>query len=346
VPKLVAKTLDDKQIDALLANPATRNPLFLVVALEELRGYGSFERLNQMIAGLPHDGDTVTKLFEKVFERLEKEFNKPLVEFSLRLLACSRRGLNGPELVELTGSLEGEGDDLYPVLRQLRPYFQVRDGLFDFYHMSIRRAVERRYLRWHNEKDQRNPWARWNPDRQPPASDPTEPERETRHHLIDFFKKNQLAPRSVDELPWQLAQLQSWQRLFDLLGDLTIFDAAWQVNEFEVRTAWSLVKTVGGLEPINAYREVLANPANNNRSALWRLALYLQQSGDSAAAVPLWSFLVDHFQRTGNESRLGGCLGNQALILHATGDLDGAMRLNKEQEAIFIPLNVAIEESL
>ena len=56
VPKLVAKTLDDRQIDALLANPATENPLFLMVALEELRGYGSFENLNTLIARLPAHG--------------------------------------------------------------------------------------------------------------------------------------------------------------------------------------------------------------------------------------------------------------------------------------------------
>ncbi len=49
----MAKTLDDEQVDALLANPATRNPLFLMVALEELRGYGSFENLNKLIARLP-----------------------------------------------------------------------------------------------------------------------------------------------------------------------------------------------------------------------------------------------------------------------------------------------------
>ena len=53
VPKLVAKTLDDAQVAALVANPATRNPLYLMVALEELRGYGSFEQLSELIAAFP-----------------------------------------------------------------------------------------------------------------------------------------------------------------------------------------------------------------------------------------------------------------------------------------------------
>ena len=63
-----------------------------------------------------------------------------------------------------------------------------------------------------------------------PPSAPSEPEWETRNCLIDFFETNRLAPRSVDELPWHLAQLPSWKDLFDLLGDLTFFHAAWQAN--------------------------------------------------------------------------------------------------------------------
>ena len=42
VPSISAKSLDPKQIKLLLENPATANPLFLLVALEELRGFGSF----------------------------------------------------------------------------------------------------------------------------------------------------------------------------------------------------------------------------------------------------------------------------------------------------------------
>ncbi len=333
VPRLVAKTLDERQIDALLANPATQNPLFLTVALEELRGYGSFERLNQMIAALPRNGDAVTKLFVQVFVRLEEEFNRPLVERALRLLACSRRGLSGPELVELTRDLGGQADDLYPVLRQLRPYLQVRDGLFDFYHLSIRRAVESRYLLWHAEEDQRDPWARWNPERQPPASPPTEPEKETRRRLIDFFAAD-FTWRSVEELPWQLAQLREWQRLFGVLGDLPFFAAAWEADPFEVRATWSLVKNAGGLEPIEAYRPALADPARQDPGALWRLAQYLEASGYGPAVLPLWSHFVDHFRRSGDDTRLASSLMSRAMILKATGDPDGATRLNGEAEAI------------
>ena len=54
VPSLSAKTLDDVQVDLLLSNPATSNPLFLLVTLEELRGFGSFEQLDRRIVEFPH----------------------------------------------------------------------------------------------------------------------------------------------------------------------------------------------------------------------------------------------------------------------------------------------------
>ncbi len=233
VPKLVAKTLDDRQIDLLLANPATENPLYLMVALEELRGYGSFENLNNLIRRLPRDGDAVTALFEQVFQRLEKEFGKKLLESTLNFIACARRGLTGPELLALTEQDE-TGREVYPLLRQLEPYLQRRDGRYDFYHMSVRRAVERLYLQWEREEDQNDPWLRWQIDRQPPACDPTEPEIAARDRLVEYFLRDRLSARSIDELPWQMAQLRDWQQLFDLLGDLAFFAVAYQTSEWEV----------------------------------------------------------------------------------------------------------------
>jgi serine/threonine protein kinase/tetratricopeptide (TPR) repeat protein len=339
VPRLVAKTLDDTQIDALLDNPATHSPLFLMVVLGELRGYGSYENLNSKIAKLPREGDALRKLFEQVFARLEEEFGEDLVEQTLALLACARRGLSGRELAELTRPLGQQAEELYPLLGQLEPYLQRRQGRYDFYHMSIRRAVEVHYLKWENEEDQHDPWHRWNPDRQPPASEPTEPERKTRHLLIDFLEKDRLSPRAVDELPWQMAQLRSWDRLFELLGDPKFFDAAWQANEFEVRTAWSLVKTAGRLEPIDAYRGLLANSAEHDYDVLGNLASYLVYSGNGESTLPLWSFLIEHFRRMGDDSRLEACLGNQAVILRDTGNLDEAMRLRQEEDSICRRLN-------
>jgi len=122
----------------------------------------------------------------------------------LSLLACARRGLSGHELVELKRHLKEAAGDLYPLLRQLEAYLHRRDGRHDFYQMSIRRAVERHYLKWRAEEDQHDPWLRWDPNRQPLAGDPTEPEVETRDRLIAWFQSERTTARAIDGLPWQM----------------------------------------------------------------------------------------------------------------------------------------------
>lgn len=371
VPKLVAKTLDDKQIDAMLANPATRNPLFLMVALEELRGYGSFERLNEMIAGLPREGDTVTQLFDQVFERLEQEFNKPLVDWTLRLLACSRRGLSGPELVALTRNLGEQAEDLYPVLRQLRPHLHVRRGLFDFYHMSIRRAVEIRYLHWHTEEDQRDPWARWDKERQSPASEPSAPERETRQRLIGFFglvpsgkspkgssigriinqiasafkapgrttptngpDRNELSPRSVAELPWQLSQLRSWRRLCDLLGDVSFFVAAWETDPFDIRRFWTRLESESEFRMRDSYRPVIEAPSRFGTQAKFAIATLMCDAGHLADAMSIFRSMAEHDLASGNLDRYARILAFEANLVADVGNLEEAMAIYRRQEKL------------
>jgi WD40 repeat protein len=53
LPSVFCKSLDDRQKDELLKNQATSNPLFLTVALEELRVFGSFQKLAERIRELP-----------------------------------------------------------------------------------------------------------------------------------------------------------------------------------------------------------------------------------------------------------------------------------------------------
>jgi hypothetical protein len=141
VPSLSAKTLDDDQVRLLLSNPATTNPLFLLVALEELRGFAPYERLNERIADFPREGDTVTAIFTQVIERLREDFDRKLVRKVLRALAAARRGLSERELLDLAEGPEVEisqsKSDLFPILRQLRPYLQHRDAQVDFYHQNL-----------------------------------------------------------------------------------------------------------------------------------------------------------------------------------------------------------------
>jgi hypothetical protein len=222
VPSLSAKTLDADQIRLLLDNPATTNPLFLLVALEELRGFGSYEQLNARIAAFPRAGDTVTAIFTQVIERLEEEFDREVVQTVLSLLACARRGLSEREMQELVAGLAGK-EDLFPVLRQLRPYLLSRAGLTDFYHRNLARAVRERYLG--TEEKQRAAHARMAAyfQGQEYFLESLKEQRQRARRLPPTPRPVNV--RKVDELPWQLYRACAWEKSQQLLTDLLFLAA-------------------------------------------------------------------------------------------------------------------------
>jgi tetratricopeptide (TPR) repeat protein len=309
VPSLSAKALDDRQVQRLLDNPATGNPLYLLVALEELRGFGSFERLDERLATLPRGDDAVTALFTQVLERLEGDFDPRLVRSVLEALASARHGLSERELQELTRHLPAAGD-LFPVLRQLRPYLLNRAGLVDFYHLHLARAVRQRYLA-------------------------TEETRRAGHvRLADYFATREPDARRVAELPWQLARAGQWERLADLLADLPFLDAAWQMGSLEVKAHWARVEAETPRRLAEAYAGVVARPAEHDPDTVTRVATLLADTGHPAAALVLRRYLVDHYRRAGDSTRLAVLLGHLASLLKGQGDLDGALALLAEAEQI------------
>jgi tetratricopeptide (TPR) repeat protein len=309
VPSLSAKSLDDRQVRMLLDNPATGNPLYLLVALEELRGFGSFEHLNERIAALPREGDAVTALFAQVLERLEGDFDPPLVRSVLEALASARHGLAERELQDLTRPLPGAGD-LFPLLRQLRPYLLNRGGLLDFYHVNLARAVGQRYL-------------------------PTEEARLAGHlRLADYFAAREPDTRQVAELPWQLARAGAWDRLADRLGDLRFFDVAWQAGSLDVKAYWAQVEAESPRRLAEAYRGLVEQPAAHDADTVGRVATLLADTGHPAAALALRRHLVERCRQAGDRARLGVVLGHLASLLKGRGDLDGALALLREAEQI------------
>jgi WD40 repeat protein len=217
VPSLSAKTLDDDQVRLLLSNPATANPLFLLAALEELRGFASYERLNERIAAFPREGDTVTAIFTQVIERLTEEFNEKLVETVLTLLASARRGLSERELQELVAGLDG-ADDLFPVLRQLRPHLLSRAGLIDFYHRNLFKAVRELYLPSQDQQRQAHVRLAEYFNAQGYWLESLAEQRERAQRLPSTPRPANV--RKVDELPWQLLQAVLKAQLGHLRDDL------------------------------------------------------------------------------------------------------------------------------
>lgn len=210
VPSLSAKTLDAEQVDLLLENPATTNPLYLLVALEELRGFGSFEELNECIKSFPREGETVSALFQQVIERLETEFGNELVRRVFTLIATARNGLSESELLALTGN-DRQSENLFPVLGQSRPYLQSRGNLIDFFHRGLYKAVRKMYLS-------------------------TEEQQVSAHRCLAAYFQIQLnppnaepwsgdSPRALAELPYHQTMSNSWDELDKTLCNLRFIQA-------------------------------------------------------------------------------------------------------------------------
>lgn len=274
VPSLSAKTLAPAQVQLLLDNPATRNPLFLLVALEELRGFGSYELLNARIATLPSGEDAVEGLFAQVLERLELEFDAGAARTLLSFLASARRGLSERELRELLSPNGSEisnlkSNELFPILRQLRPYLMHRGELLNFFHDGLRLATQHRYLDTtgarHAAHARLAEYFGKQPDylpkggieesldasqgQTPPAVTSTVSTVSTRSTAIPNRRR-------VDELPWQLLRAEQHDGLAAVLEDLFFLEAKIQAGwTFEL--AQDFTEAVGILPAEHSQRRRL-----------------------------------------------------------------------------------------
>ena len=311
VPSLAAKTLSNEQLDLLLSNSATRNPLYLRVALEELRGFGSFGRLAERITRFPEGPEALVELFDQILGRLEDDFEVDLVRSALPLMVLARSGLAEQELETLCRDLAGAGE-LHGLLRHLRPYLRPRGDRLDFAHQAPVEAIERRYLR--SERARRG----------------------LHRRLAEFFAALPRNDRQVHELPWQLAQAADWRRLYELLANPDFLQVAWQEDRYEVQARWAQLERDGGatFRIVEAYRPVLQAPEKCLQSAR-TVAVILEYFGHPSEALAIHEFLVRHYQDVADLDELAKSLGNQAHILWRRGEVEHAMQLYQQQERIF-----------
>jgi tetratricopeptide (TPR) repeat protein len=308
-----AHALSPGQVDRIASAAQAATPLYLSAMLEELRVIGVHEHLDEQIDGYLAAGD-VASLYELILERYEGDYERGrpgLVRKAMSLIWAARRGVSEPELLEMLG----EAGQARPRAHWSPLYIAAdhslisRSGLITFAHDYLRRAVERKYLSTPQEQHAAN----------------------TR--IADYFAQREVDARKIDELPWQLAAAESWQRLHDLLAELSFFEEAWKADQFEVKAYWAKVETQSDLRMVDAYGDLLATPELLGAS-VWYVSILLGDTGHPREATVLREFLIEHYRSIGDRTNLQGCLGNQALILKGRGDLDGAMALHKEAERI------------
>ncbi len=146
--QLYQKRLDHNQLDMLLAKREAASPLYLLIALEQLRTLGTFEKLTTWIRRMP---DSVTRLFDWILQRLEEgvegqeAFGRELVSAYASYVAIGRGGMSERDLEQLCRPVDRQ-NRFWLLHRMLRPYLMHRGELVDFSHSQLRRVVEERYL--------------------------------------------------------------------------------------------------------------------------------------------------------------------------------------------------------
>ena len=267
------------------------------------------------------EAKTISELFDLILQRCEVDFEEQrpgLVKDALSYLWAGRRGLSEAELLDLLGS-DGQPLPQYiwsPLYLALEQSFLDRRGMLGFFHDYIRQAVEDKYLAARDAK--------------------------TNVHTIlaDYFERaDDNSPRKVDELPWQLAQAQNWQRLYDLLAHLDFFQKLCEQSRYDLLAYWAAIESETGLKRITAYRQVADHPDRFDLHLLNWLGHLFNDAGYLHEAMELHKQQERICRQLTDPDGLQNALGNQALILHAWGKLEEAMALYKEQERICLQLD-------
>lgn len=213
----LARLLDrEKRPDAGL-------PLYLLVALEELSLFGSYEALDERIERLP---PTLSELFDQVLARLEQDHGRGTTESICRWLAVSRSGLLESEILDLLGGgvdfPRARWTNFYRSLEfYLRPVEETTGaGFLDFYHDQLRFAAFRRYLIMAT-----------------PDAPPTDAFRNAHRDLAIYFRAIAIEkdgecpkwrtdrPRGLGELLHHQTKGEQWERVDSTLTDLGFLEA-------------------------------------------------------------------------------------------------------------------------
>ncbi|HKK61454.1 MAG TPA: ATP-binding protein, partial [Bacteroidales bacterium] len=251
LPSVFAKTLDaqfvnmiSKKIDSNGKYPA-ENPLYIKLLIEELRVFGSFEKLEELIQKFPA---STNNMFGFLLKRLEDEHGTAIVERLFCLLECSRYGLTMKEIIDLLQSADSS-KQFQLIHRQIRDYLHNRGELIDFFHQSFSKAVRVKYF---NNQECGISGAGINYHRL----------------LAEYFSHLSSISRKIDELPYQLFKSQQWEKLSVLLATPDFFKSLWEKSRIDVLHYWKVIHENSDIKITEAFSRVLENPENLRNSCM------------------------------------------------------------------------------
>jgi len=308
------KALNAERTQRIASASQTENPLYLKVLLEELRVFGSHAELDKQIEHYLAANNPI-ELYTKVLERLEADYEQErpqLVKEAFSLLWAARRGLTVNELLKL---LEIPQFVWTPLFLAVQDALVDRNGLLNFFHDYLREAVAARYL-------------------------PTLEEQQSWHlRLADYFEKQSLDARIAEELPWQLYQAGTKERLQSCLSQIPVF---LKNENYELWHYWQVLSPEKTM--VAAYEQALIDYEQTEKpededlaGVLNSLGSFFYTVGYLMAAEPLFKRALKIFEKVlGKEHpNTAASLSNLAELYRAKGDYSKAEPLFKRALKIF-----------
>lgn len=320
--KKFSKSLDHARMDRIIASPATANPLYLKILLDELRITGTYDMLDERLRSYLVEPD-IPSLLRNVLGRCQRQYEKDrkdLVKDALSLIWSARRGLSESELLQVLRPV-GLGQLPHAVWNPLRAAIEEllidRGGILNFAHDFIRAAVKEAYIPRQENQDR------------------------YRLQLADYFEAMPPSTRSCDELPWLLQKTRARNRLRTCLLRIDCFREIFERDKLELREYWIGLgeQTVMGKAYLESFekwsnRQDITNTAigynaNNLSNFLFDSALYADAEFLMHRVLHIHeeTFGIDH-------PMVATQLNNLAALLAATNRINEAEPLYRRALSI------------
>lgn len=269
------KSLGSHQVERIVTSPATANPLYLKILLDELRVTGTHDRLDERLDRYLSRRE-IDSLLDEVFRRYERDYEQDrpgLVGDTLSLIWAARWGLTEAELLFI---LRPERRTQLPIaswapLRSALDESLVdRGGVLNFAHDAYRFAAARRYI-----------------------SDETAA-KALRLRICDSLALLPIDSRQAEELPWMLRKVEARGSLRACLLDIDRFLLMHKQDQFELLNFWVWMgeeKTMGEgyIKNFKRWERHSRSPAKDVAQAASMLGIFLFFQGSlSSAAEPLF----------------------------------------------------------
>lgn len=322
--RMIGRLVDEKGVplqtelrSQIVNAPGSKNPLILRTVLEELRQFGSFEKLPDQVRHYLQAQDP-KELFLRVIRRWQADFDNgiDLVRRALTHLWAAREGLSESELLDLLGS---SGNPLprahwTPLFLALEPHLSQRSGLFAYSHDFIRQSVENEFLTT------------------------TDEEKDAHLALADYFEKHpnqvEMNFRKAAEWPWQLLAGDAWKRLVACLTHIPLFLALYNdETKWQLTGYWHPLRHKG-LDMGDCYSVVLkqwseSKSIGTDFNTPFKIGMFLLDNGLFMSAEPILYNALDRcemIEGSDGEDTLQ-FLNGLALCKQARGEYREAKKL-------------------